>query len=91
MPRFTTSGDETFRRAANGRLRRDQAPGGRKSRTVCAADEDVVVQIPDGCLASAGFVKHIVGLVVAVEVGCGHQCPSTGKGWSKGAAEQRWS
>ena len=44
-----------------------------KRRTERAADENVVIQIPDGCLTRGAIVKHIIGLAITVKVGCGYQ------------------
>src|SRR5439155_1320715 len=50
----------------------DQAPAGRHSRAKRAADENVVVHVPDRCLPHRGIVKHIVWLSVSVKVGYYH-------------------
>ncbi len=54
------------------RLRSEQAPAGGKRWAERAADEKVVIHIPDGCLPRASVVKHVVRLPVRVKVGCGH-------------------
>src|SRR5205085_879842 len=43
-------------------------PAGRKSWAARAADEKVVVQIPERCLMGPGIVKHIIGFFIAVKV-----------------------
>ena len=48
-----------------------QAPAGWKSWAESAADKNVVVEIPDRCLASGRIVKQIIGFAVTVKVGCG--------------------
>src|SRR5438093_409501 len=52
-------------------------PAGRKSWTVRAADENVVVQIPDRCLTRAGVLKYIIRFSVAVKIGYPDQCITT--------------
>src|SRR4029077_2914157 len=44
------------------------SPTSRKSGSVGAGDECIVVQVPDGCLARADIVKKIIGPPVAIEV-----------------------
>src|SRR5438874_13318810 len=69
----------------------DQGPASRESWAKCAADENVVVQIPDRCLTGTGVVKQIVRIAIAVEIGCGDQCPATGNGRANSSTYNRWS
>src|SRR4029077_7427712 len=48
----------------------------RKSWAPRAADENVVVQIPDRCLTGVWCVKQIVWIAVTVKVGCSCQRPA---------------
>ena len=50
----------------------DQAPVGWKGWTKGAADVNVVVEIPDPCLASGRIVKQIICVPVTVKVGRSH-------------------
>ena len=68
-----------------------QSPTGRKSGSERAANENVVVQIPDRCLTRAGIVKDIVWLAIAVKVGRSYQRPATGRSGPKNAPNERWS
>src|SRR6266496_971754 len=45
-----------------------QAPPGYKSRPVCRADENVIVEIPDRCLMRVGVLKHQIRMAVAIKV-----------------------
>jgi len=45
-----------------------QSPTGRKSRSKCAANENVVVQIPDRCLTRPRIAYHPVLMAIAVKV-----------------------
>src|SRR2546428_5274127 len=49
-------------------LLRDQTPAGRKSWTIRTADINIVIQIPDRCLACPGVVKQIIRFAVTVQV-----------------------
>src|SRR5206468_93555 len=66
----------------------DQAPAGRKGRTVSAADKDVVVHVPNGGLTRVGVVEHIIWFATTVEVGCCHQFPASRKRWAVRAADE---
>ena len=46
-----------------------QSPADRKSRAVRAADENIVVEIPDRCLTGGGVLNHKVWVAIAVKVG----------------------
>jgi hypothetical protein len=69
--------------------RRDQVPAGRETGTVKAACENVVVQIPDRCPASARIVKQIIWVEVAIEIGGPDKLPAAGEGWAIEAADKR--
>jgi hypothetical protein len=56
----------------------DQAPTGWKSWAERAADENVVIQIPDCCFASRRIEKRIIGLATSVEIGSTRQCQPLG-------------
>src|SRR6266404_383900 len=62
-----------------GHSRRYQAPRARQTRAVRRVDENIVVEIPDGCLAGVHFVEHIVRVAVAVKVSYSYQCPASRK------------
>ena len=49
--------------------RRDDAPATPDSRTGGVANEQIIVQVPNRCLACAGIVKQVVGSAVAIEIG----------------------
>ena len=40
-----------------------------KRRTIGAAGEDIVVEIPEGGSLDARTIKHVIGLAVRVEIG----------------------
>src|SRR5205807_5750341 len=69
----------------------DQGPAGRKSWAESAADENVVIHIPDRCLSRPSVVKHVVRLPVPVKVGCRHQRPASGNGRPVSSSNARWS
>src|SRR6266446_1180521 len=50
----------------------DQAPADWEGRAKCGTDVNVVVQIPDRCLASAWIVKQIIRTPVTVKVSRSH-------------------
>jgi len=54
----------------------DQAPARWKSWAEHAADENVVIQIPDCCFASRRIEKRIIGLATSVEIGSTRQLPA---------------
>src|SRR6266403_530141 len=70
-----------------GHSRRYQAPRARQTRAVRRVDENIVVEIPDRCLAGAGSVEHIVRVAIAVKVGCRHQRPAGWKCWAVHGAD----
>jgi hypothetical protein len=50
-------------------LRRDDARAGWDSRTGGVANQQIIVQVPNRCLACARIIKQIVGSAVAIEIG----------------------
>ena len=55
--------------------RTSQSPTSRKSGAKRAADQNVVIQIPDRCLPCAGITEHPVRVAVAVKVSyCSRTC-----------------
>src|SRR5919198_5371614 len=68
----------------------DQGPASRESWAKCAADENVVVQIPDRCLTGAGVVKQIVWVAVEVEVCCCYQYPAALNSRTKSTPCKSW-
>src|SRR5207249_8489978 len=67
----------------------DQAPSSWKGRAKCGTDVNVVVEIPDRCLASGWIVKQIIRTPVTVKVSRSHQRPPTGNGRPISASDQR--
>src|SRR5207253_8740970 len=64
-----------------------QAPPGYKSRPVSRADENVIVEIPDRCLARVGVLKHQIRMAVAVKVdycSCWRSCWHRHAWWPEG-------
>jgi hypothetical protein len=55
--------------AVKDRSRRDDAPAGPDSRTGGVANEQIIVEVPNRCVACARIVKQIVGSAVAIEIG----------------------
>ena len=68
MPPFTTSGDGTFCRAANGRSRRDDAPAGPSSGPKRGADTHVIVEIAYRRLPRGGIKQEVIWITVVVKV-----------------------
>src|SRR5437667_428824 len=56
-----------------------QAPGRQKSRAERAADEDVIIQIPDRRLTRAEVLKHPVRVTIAVKVA--YLSPASKRRW----------
>src|SRR5947207_1812739 len=53
-----------------------------------AADENVVIQIPDRRLVGGGIEKHIVRETVIVKVTCFYQFPAIGKSRPKSTPDE---
>jgi len=51
------------------RSRRDHAPAGQDGRTGSVANEQIIVEVPNRCLACARIMKQVVGSSVAIEIG----------------------
>ena len=69
---------------------RDQAPADRKSWTSRTADERVVMEIPDRCVASNRIIEQIIRVPTIVEVGRSHQIPVDWKGGPSSGSDARW-
>src|SRR5215469_14108062 len=80
---------QAVKRLSACRLRRDHAPAGRKNRTVEATKKNIIVEIPDRCLASARVVKQVVRVDVAIEIGSPLQLIPACNGRPVGAADKR--
>src|SRR4029453_5310947 len=80
---------QAFEMRAKAHSRCDHVPGTRKSRTKGAASKNVVVHIPDRCLASARVVKQVIGLAVSVEIGSPRQLIATCNGWPIETSDKR--
>jgi hypothetical protein len=73
------------------RLRQEQAPARRKSRTEGAAGINIIVQVIERGLSGADFVKRIIGVAIPVEIGTPPQIIAAGNGRPIGAADIRRS
>src|SRR5689334_8129022 len=45
--------------------------------------------MPDRSVVRGGSVKHVFGFVIAIKIGCGHQCPATGNSRPVSAVDLR--
>ena len=71
-------------------LRSDQVPASRKNRAVSATKENIIVQIPDGCLASARIVNAIQSVTPSdIYAWSGPDVHLTGQS-ERTALEQKW-
>src|SRR5580704_2844283 len=65
-----------------------QVPIGRKCWAVGAADENIVIEIPDRGLLGTGRKQGIIRMAVLIKIGRSPQSPAAWKSWAVGAADE---